>query len=155
MSRKTTCQVIFCSVFFQIWTYFYKNWYPILSGTLNKTMQKVPTLRTMCLHCRGKFEVTDWAVNAVLTWTHRIATKSQTRPAVIVSKFVKRVVSITSCLHYMLDCMAPAYTCLRSRWRQTFRAYDLKWSTYYTLTIFDTIIESHFVPLQWFMKMYM
>jgi len=50
--------------------------------------------------------------------------------------------------------VAPASTCLRSWWRQTFRAYDVKlmWLTT-RFTIFETITASRpvmFVAIQWF-----
>ena len=51
--------------------------------------------------------------------------------------------------------MAPASTCLRSCWRQTFRAYDVKMMWLSTrLTILETITASHVVAIQWFIKMY-
>jgi len=60
--------------------------------------------------------------------------------------FIERVVGV----------VAPASTCLRSCWRQTFRAYDVKtmWLTTRSM-IFETITDSGFVAIQWFIKMYM
>jgi len=105
-----------------------------------------------CTLCLGKFEVTEWAINAVpILMDHWTVTA---RLAVTVSKIVIRVVNhITFTLHFRTKisdvdelrwriknewtvwimlitehaaCDAVSSTCLCSCWRQTFWAYALK-----------------------------
>ena len=75
----------------------------------------------------------------------------------IVKTHQKRVNSLNhSFIERAVGVVAPASTCLRLCWRQTFRAYDVKtmWLTTRS-TIFERITASGFVAIQWFIKMYM
>jgi len=74
----------------------------ILEETLNKTMQKAHITYNMCLHYLGKFEVTGWAVNTVLTRyiliNHRIATNTTD------TRYLKNRQTCSKLHHFYITC---------------------------------------------------